>query len=244
MTPARDSDRNKGGRESVNMAGQTRAAQSDHRVRILDAATEAFLESGYEITSTSEIARRAKVSKRELYTQFHDKRDILAAVITELQAHIQSRANASWSSSGDVREVLTEAGIQLLRFINSERFGKLFRIVAAEGFRDPVSSRKFYLLGPAMGRRNTAAFLKRHIVAGNLRIADPLQAADDFLDLLVSSRYLTAIVLGQLRNIPRPRAHVKHAVDLFLAFYSVDKLARGRRNPAVRTDSAELLSVP
>ncbi len=206
-----------------NMGQQAQAGRNDHRARILDAATKAFLENGYEIARTAEIARRAKVSKRELYTYFKDKRDILAAVITELQAGIQLQANLSWSSDGDVRDVLTRAGTELLRFINSERFGKLFRIVAAESFRDPVSARKFYLLGPAMGRKNTAAFLKRNMAAGKLRSADPLKAADDFLDMLVSSRYLTAIVLGQMRSFPRPRAHVEHAVDLFLTYYGVDK---------------------
>lgn len=219
------------------MPQRAHAARNDHRARILDAATEAFLESGYEITSTAEIARRARVSKRELYTWFQDKRDILAAVITELQSGIQSQANASWSSNGDVREVLTKAGTELLRFINSERFGKLFRIVAAESFRDPVSSRKFYLLGPAMGRKNTAAFLRRHMAAGNLRSADPLQAADDFLDMLVSSRYLTAVVLGQLRSFPKPHVHVEHAVDLFLTYYGAKKPVRKVRNQQAGTDN-------
>src|SRR5580658_6181224 len=196
-------------REILEMPQRARAAGNDHRARILDAATEAFLESGYEIASTAEIARRARVSKRELYACFQDKRDILAAVITELQTDIQSQANARWSSDGDVREVLIKAGTELLRFINSERFGKLFRIVAAESFRDPVSARKFYRLGPAMGRKDTAAFLKRHMIAGALRTADPLQAADDFLDMLVSSRYLTAVVLGQMRSFPKPQVHVE-----------------------------------
>jgi TetR/AcrR family transcriptional repressor of mexJK operon len=218
------------------MAEQASTARNDHRARILDAATGAFLENGYETTSTAEIARRAKVSKRELYTYFHDKRDILAAVITELQAEIQSQANASWSSDGSVREVLTQAGMELLRFINSARFGKLFRIVAAESFRDLVSARKFYLLGPAMGRKNTAAFLKRHMAAGNLRVADPLQAADDFLDMLVSSRYLTAVVLGQMRSFPRPQVHVEHAVDMFLTYYGSAKLARKVRSQGVKKE--------
>ena len=213
------------------MAEHSGTARNDHRVRILSAATEAFLENGYEITSTAEIARRAKVSKRELYAYFHDKRDILAAVITELQTDIQSQADVSWSSTGDVREVLKQAGTDLLRFINSERFGKLFRIVAAESFRDPVSSRNFYRLGPAIGRKHTAAFLKRHMAAGNLRSADPLQAADDFLDMLVSSRYLTAIVLGQMRSFPKPQIHVEHAVDLFLTYYGVRKAPRKSSQP-------------
>lgn len=211
------------------MAEQESAPLNDHRQRILDAAAKAFLKNGYEQTSTAEIASRAKVSKRELYTHFRDKRDMLAAVITELQADIQAHANVSWSSNDDVRDVLIKAGTELLQFISSERFGKLFRIVAAESFRDPVSSQKFYLLGPAVGRKNTAAFLKRHMAAGNLRSGDPLQAADDFLDMLVSARYLTAIVLGQVRSFPKPRAHVQHAVDLFLTYYRVQKNARTRR---------------
>lgn len=205
------------------MAEQARTPRSDHRERILDAAARAFLENGYEQASTAEIARRAKVSKRELYTHFHDKRDVLAAVITQLQADIQSHANVNWSSSGDVRDVLTRAGTELLQFISSKRFGKLFRIVSAESFRDPVSAHKFYLLGPAAGRKNTAAFLKRHMADGNLQDADPLQAADDFLDMLVSARYLTAVVLGQIRTFPKPHAHVRHVVDLFLTYYGVQK---------------------
>jgi AcrR family transcriptional regulator len=206
------------------MTEQTRAPRGNHRERILDAAARAFLENGYEQTSTAEIATRAKVSKRELYTHFDDKRDMLTAVITQFQTDIQSHANLTWSSSGDVRDVLTRAGTELLQFISSDRFGKLFRIVAAESFHDPNSAQEFYVLGPAAGRKNTAAFLKRHMAAGNLRADDPLQAADDFLDLLVSARYLTAVVLGQIREFPRPHVHVRHAVDLFLAYYGVQKI--------------------
>ena len=194
--------------------------KANYQSRILDAAAQVFLEKGYEETSTAEIARRAKVSKRELYSNFDDKRDILAAVITQLQTEIVSQANISWSSSDNIRKVLTQAGTQILEFITSERFGKLFRIVAAESFRDPVSARKFYLLGPSLGRDNTAAFMRRQIKAGNLRSADPMQAADDFLDLVVSSRRLTAVVLGQQHDSQPSPAHVKHAVDVFLQYYS------------------------
>jgi len=195
------------------------AEKTDHQGRILDAAAEIFLEKGFEETSTAEIATRARVSKRELYSNFSDKSDILAAVITELQAQIQAEANIGWSSSGELRTVLTKAGTRILEFVHSERFGKLLRIVAAETFRDPVSARKFYLLGPGMGRDSTAAFIKRHMQAGNLRKADPLQAASDFLDLVISARYITAVVLGQSHEARQPRSHVRHAVDVFLSYY-------------------------
>jgi len=199
---------------------KTARAKLGHQARILDAAYAAFLENGFEFTSTADIAKLARVSKRELYACFAGKRAILAAVIARLQQEIQSQVNLSWSSSEDVGKVLTRAGTEILDFISSEKFGKLFRIVAAETFRDPVSAEKFYLLGPGVGRENTAAFLKRRMASGDLRKADPLQAADDFLDLIISARYLTAIVLGQNREVPLTRKRVKHAVEMFLGYYA------------------------
>ena len=198
----------------------TARAKLGHQARILDAASTAFLENGFEFTSTADIAKLARVSKRELYACFADKRAILAAVIARLQQEIQLQVNLSWSSSEDVATVLTRAGTEILDFVSSEKFGKLFRIVAAETFRDPVSAEKFYLLGPGVGRENTAAFLKRRMASGDLRKADPLRAADDFLDLIISAQYLTAIVLGQNREVPLTRKHVKHAVEMFLCYYA------------------------
>ena len=207
-------------KETHSMVKEPRTQSMDHQARILEAASEIFLKLGFERTSTADIAGRAKVSKRELYRCFADKRAILTAVITQLQKQIQSQMNVSWSSSKNIRSVLSQAGAAILRFIVSERFGKLFRIVAAESFHDPVSAQQFYLLGPAAGRQDTAAFLARQMKLGRLRKADALRAADDFLDLIISARFMTAVVLGQEDEIPEVHKHVRHAVDMFLAFYA------------------------
>jgi AcrR family transcriptional regulator len=199
-----------------NTAGKQ---NNDHAARILAAAAEVFFEKGYDETSTADIAGRAKVSKRELYSNFADKRDILNGVITQLQDKMQAQANISWKSSGNLRTVLIEAGTQLFDFIHSETFGKLLRIVVAESFSDPAAAEKFYRLGPGRGRERTAAFMRRQMKAGNLRNANPLEAADTFLDLIVSSRRLTAIVLGQPLERGTSRAHVCYAVDVFLRYY-------------------------
>ncbi len=206
-------------------------SRSDHQVRILNAAAKVFLDKGFEEASTAEIARGAGVSKRELYANFRGKRDILSAVITQLQKEVQSDTNLTWSSSGDLRKVLIHAGSQILAFIDSEKFAKLFRIVAAESFHDPASAQKFYLLGPGRGREDTAAFMRRHMAAGKLRKGDALRAADDFLNLLISSRHLTALALGQKSVVPEPGKHVRHAVDMFLSFYGKEPSS----SPAARS---------
>ncbi len=205
------------------MPARKEAQKPDHLSRILDAASELFLELGFEKTSTADIARRAKVSKRELYTHFKDKRAILSAAITGLQKSMGSEMDMEWGATGDLRSVLLHAGTAIFNFIVSKKFGNVFRIVAAESFHDPLAARRFYLLGPGAGRQQTARFLERQMKTGKLRKTDPLQAADDFLDMVITARFMTAIALGRTDPAMKASQHVPHAVDVFLAYYSTRK---------------------
>jgi TetR/AcrR family transcriptional repressor of mexJK operon len=200
--------------------GKATAKQESHKQRILDAASAVFLKCGFEQTSTADIARRAKVSKRELYFYFADKRALLAAVITELQGSMQSRMNVNWASTEDMEIVLRKSAAALRNFILSERFGKLVRIVSAESYHDPAVAKKFFELGPLAGRKATAKFLKAQMDQGRLRKADPIKAADDFLDLVVGAQLMTAVVLGQVDPAVRKRNHVHHSVNVFLMIYA------------------------
>lgn len=57
--------------------------ESERRQNIVQSAYRAFVELGFANTSTAEVARRAKVSKRTLYEVFNDKQALFAAVISE-----------------------------------------------------------------------------------------------------------------------------------------------------------------
>lgn len=57
--------------------------ESERRQSIVESAYRAFVELGFAHTSTAEVARRAKVSKRTLYEVFSDKQALFAAVIAE-----------------------------------------------------------------------------------------------------------------------------------------------------------------
>jgi TetR/AcrR family transcriptional regulator, mexJK operon transcriptional repressor len=205
------------------------AKQESHRQRILDAASDVFLECGFEQTSTAEIAGRAKVSKRELYFYFADKRALLAAVITELQSSMKSQMDVRWSSTEDMEITLRKSAAAIHGFILSERFGKLVRIVAAESYHDPDVAKQFFELGPLAGRKATAKFLKAQMEQGRLRKADPIRAADHFLDLVVGAQLMTAVMLGQVDPAARKRDHIQHAVEVFLMVY-----ATARTTPATR----------
>src|SRR5215471_8016135 len=62
---------------------QKSTAENAVRERILEAAFEAFMTSGYATASTLEIANRARVSKRELYSLVGNKQQMLIACIGE-----------------------------------------------------------------------------------------------------------------------------------------------------------------
>jgi AcrR family transcriptional regulator len=191
-----------------------------YRDRIIRSAADIFLKRGFEQTSTAEIARRAKISKRELYLFFPNKRALLSAAITELQSDMQSRMNLRWSSEGELTDVLRRAATTILDFILSDRFGKLFRIVAAESRHDRAMAEHFLEVGPVRGGKATARFFKGQMANGKLRKANPFTAADDFLDLVVSSRMLTAVAVGCANPSLNVRVHVKHAVEAFLTIYA------------------------
>lgn len=194
--------------------------QKSHRERIIETATDLFFEYGYDKTNTEKIAQAAKISKREVYQHFSDKREILAAVISEVQSGMQLQMDAGWSSTADTREVLITAAQSIQHFILSERFGKLVRVVAAVSYHDPGMAAKFFEMGPKRGRLATAAYLREQMRLGQLRKGDPLKAADQFLDLVIGAQLMTAIIIGYIEPKPHRRTHIKDAVEVFLKIYA------------------------
>ena len=191
--------------------------------RILDAATECFLELGFERTGMTGIARSARVSKRELYACVGEKRAILTAVIEALQSEHQARMAGLWSDAEDLDIVLPKAAATLLDIILSERFGKVIRIVAAESYHNPGAARQFYEFGPVQGRKQTARYMKSQMKKGTMRLADPLEVADHFMNLVIDAQLMTAVILGQFDQIHIRRDHVKHAVEMFMKNYAVPR---------------------
>jgi TetR/AcrR family transcriptional repressor of mexJK operon len=208
--------------------------QLSHKQRILNAASDVFLATGFEKTSTAEIARLAKVSKRELYLHFADKRALLAAVVDDLQSTMQSRMDETWRSDEPMEEVLFNSAKAIQKFILSERFGKLVRIVAAESYHSPNIAQQFFETGPEQGRKSTARYLKNQLKSGKLRNADPAKAADDFLDLVVGAQMMTAVIIGAKHPKIPSQERTRHSVEVFLMIYGKDAQpeAAGSRRPS------------
>src|SRR6185295_3032765 len=91
MVPISTMSRTKPTQATISfMRAMTSDSESDRRQSIIKAAFSALMEKGYAGTSTLEIARRARVSKRELYAEFGSKIGILEALVAATSSKMRA----------------------------------------------------------------------------------------------------------------------------------------------------------
>jgi AcrR family transcriptional regulator len=181
------------------------------RERILTAAFEAFQERGYAATSTLEIATRARVSKRELYTLVGNKQKMLIAAIGERAKRLQAPADMPMlRDRSTLAQVLTAVGTQLVREVSDPDVVAVFRLAIAEAIQAPEVARTLDSLG-----RETSRAALRHIMtqagAAGLIAGRPADLAEQFAGLLW--RDLMVSLLLRVAQRPNPRAIEARARD-------------------------------
>ncbi len=132
------------------------AAESEDsalRQRILGAAFSAFTELGYSRTSTLEIATRARVSKRELYSLVGNKLEVLVACIRDRSERFPLPAELPDSTDREMlKAVLTRFGERFLREVADPNVVEMFRLAIAEAIRAPEVARALEEFGRERGR--------------------------------------------------------------------------------------------
>jgi TetR/AcrR family transcriptional regulator of autoinduction and epiphytic fitness len=78
------------------------------RAAILDAATRAFRDEGYETTSMDRIAEAAGVSKRTVYNHFQSKEALFQAVVERLIDKMMASKRIEWDPSRPLEDQLAD----------------------------------------------------------------------------------------------------------------------------------------
>lgn len=186
------------------------------RARILDAAFAAFMKHGYAGTSTLEIATRARVSKRELYTQFGNKQEMLIAAISERAKRLQAPASLPVPRDREtLSHLLTSFGAQLLREITDPAVIGVFRLAIAEAVRAPEVA----LALDSIGRETSRAALRNIMAqaqASGLLTGRPAELAEQFAGLLWGN-LMVSLYLGVAER-PNRREIAGRARDAAAAF--------------------------
>ena len=197
------------------------------RRRILDAAFSAFIDAGYAATTTLEIARRARVSKRELYAVVGNKQEMLVACIRERASRLRLPDGLPDPDDRDTLErVLVAVGAQLLRETTNDTVIAVFRVAIAEAVRAPEVAEALELHGRRTGRAALTAIMT-HATDRGLLDGHPGELAEQFSGLLWGD-----LMIGLLLRVvtpPNPREIEQRAADAAAALLCQRCSSQGSR---------------
>jgi AcrR family transcriptional regulator len=195
-------------------------AESPLRRRILDAAFSVFTEDGYAAASTLEIATRAKVSKRDLYSVAGSKHDLLVACITERAAGLSASAELPPIRDRESLEhALITLGAKVLRTAGHPNAVAMFRLAIAEAERAPEIARALESIAREASRTSLRQILN-DALAASLLAGDVPEMIETFMALIFGNLQLSWLL--RVSNPPTPREvelRAQRATKTFLKLY-------------------------
>jgi len=192
------------------------------REAILAAASDVFLEAGFEGASMAEIAARIGGSKGTLYGYFSSKEELfVAAMHEEASKQIEPVLSALNNEVENLQDTLQTFGEKILDFLCSPSSIQTRRAVIAESGRTNIG-KHFHEIGPKVGMQKMAEFLHRQMKLGRLKKSDPLLASIQFAALIECETVLP-LMLGVQERLSKSQIKlaVERALNTFFAAYAV-----------------------
>jgi AcrR family transcriptional regulator len=179
---------------SRKLSADHRQVAATNRVAILNAATDLFLELGYDRTSLARVAESAGVSKATLFKQFPTKAELFEATV--LAAGDTPDSELVDPPSGDFRAGLVVLGLAYAELLSRPRMADLIRTVIAESPRFPELRERTF----DFGTLPVLAALRRYFLAenaaGTANVDDPDVAATQFLGMIATVIFWPRLVHG------------------------------------------------
>lgn len=198
------------------------------RARILSAAFQVLAERGYGAMHTREIAARARVSKRELYSQFRSKDGILGALIaTRAERMRKPLDQAEVGDPASFAATLQRVGVAFLQQLCDPAVVSMFRLAISSVEHAPALAGIFDQQALRPNTRALRALMAAGVQAGVLG-GEPARLASRFFALLAGAIHVP-VLLG-VSGPPKPRAldrHVREVTEAFLRLH--ERAPNGRR---------------
>ena len=176
------------------------SGNSPMQERILGAAFKAFTEDGYAETSTLDIAKRAKVSKRDLYGNFGSKHAVLVACIKSRADRMRLPPDLPAPRTREMlAATLTTFATNLVREVSHPSVIAAFRLAIAEATRSPEIAKALDSSGRYATRRALAELLANAQAAGLIGPGDPTEMAAQYLGLIWEG-----LMVGLLLGVEAP----------------------------------------
>ena len=203
-------------------SGPGRPKDLGKRASILEAAKLLFAREGFAGASMDQIAAEAGVSKLTVYSHFGDKEALFAAAIRAKCEEMLPADLFNLELEGPLRQQLKAIANGFFALISSDEAISTHRMMLAPGNADDPLRKLFWEAGPKRTQEEFCSFLQACVSAGELDIADPERAAQQFFALLKGELH-GRMLCGLCARPPRGEvtAHIDAAVDMFLRAYAV-----------------------
>lgn len=182
------------------------------RAALVASARHLFEERGYDATSTEDIVGNAGVTRGALYHHFADKRDLLRAVVLEIQQEIAERVVAAALAETDPWRLFLAGW---MAFLNDETDTPAVRLLmidapAALGIEEWTAIDDLYCLQPAI-------LGLQHLVDN--KVAPPQDVPAVARVLLTASNALATLIAGS----ENPRATRNTVIPIWTRMLEVVK---------------------
>lgn len=194
---------------------KSRTLTQQKRRDILKAALREFDARGFRETSMDRIAQTAQVSKRTVYNHFASKDALFDVITAELSERVQRVTDYRYDPTRPIDQQLRSIGEQMLDMLAAPSFVSLAKVALAEMLHSPDLARNTYQLFRER-QSGLAAWLAAASADGQIAVADPVWAADQFFGLIKSFAFWPQILGGQ----PAPDSAARDQIlDSSVAFF-------------------------
>lgn len=186
---------------------------------IIDAASELFVELGFQATTLDKIAQRAKISKLSIYRHFDNKEALFSAAIVAGCHQLFAPQALLEGVDGSVEDQLMAVGSLLLRTLLRSDVSSVEAMVMADKTNQKSLSKLHYEAGPAHVIAQIEALLRQLHAKQLLNVPDPLQSARLFAALFKGSDLLMIARFDETRaeDDNEIEAYCRSAVAMFIA---------------------------
>ncbi|MBT8111987.1 MAG: TetR/AcrR family transcriptional regulator [Gammaproteobacteria bacterium] len=195
------------------------SAKTESRQRLIDAATEAFMEEGYS-ASIDRIAERAGVARQTVYNQFLDKKDLFSEVANRAADTILVPLDGDGT---DIRTQLIQLGVGLRQRILGDEGVAIFRTLIAEAPRLPALAQAFFEKGPGRTLVRLTSFIDRAMDDRKLRRDDPQFAAEMLISMLDGFENSRRMLGVSTFPSDEEQNRITQIVDAFLRAYAPER---------------------
>ncbi|EPY6813767.1 TetR/AcrR family transcriptional regulator [Klebsiella quasipneumoniae] len=186
---------------------------------IVAAASELFLELGFQATTLDKVAQRAKISKLSIYRHFDNKEALFSAAIMAGCHQFFAPQALLEGVEGSVEDQLMVVGALLLRTLLRADVRSVEAMVMADKTHQRSLSKRHYEAGPAHVIAQIEALLHQLHAKTLLNVPDPHQSARLFAalfkgsDLLMIARFDEA----KAQDDNEIESYCRSAVAMFIA---------------------------